>query len=284
MLVQEHYFEMSRPDAERALSIYRAFAKQTEQVVQYLSVARHYEHATRLEIPKIKHAPTGLANSLEEYLNDKDFEVNRRQYLAQQEARKRGKSSNGTKKPFDTVKPTSSKTSTANNFPSPKPSQAAPAKPEPKGPALDLIDFFDSIEQNQQPMAQPQYEQSLQYPAQAGLSAQPTGFLPQTPACKRSPSTRSVSNSSSSRFRRTLPALVLVVILPSRSNHLFHSSRGCQASRGTRSLHFHNSPNSSSASHPMGRCRCSRSLPIHFASRSFLAPLEHLPAPLAVSL
>lgn len=179
MPVQEHYFEMSRPDAERALSIYRAFAKQTEQVVQYLSVARHYEHATRLEIPKIKHAPTGLANSLDEYLNDKDFEVNRRQYLAQQEARKRGRSSNGTKKPFDAIKPTSSKTSTAKNFPSPKPSQAAPAKPEQKGPAPDLIDFFDSIEQNQQPLAQPQYEQSLQYPAQAGLSAQPTRFLPQ---------------------------------------------------------------------------------------------------------
>ena len=72
---------MSHPDATRALNIYRTFVKQTDMVVQYLSVARMHEHSTRLEIPKIKHAPTSLAASLEEYLNDKDFEVNRRQYL-----------------------------------------------------------------------------------------------------------------------------------------------------------------------------------------------------------
>jgi phosphatidylinositol-binding clathrin assembly protein len=82
---------MSKTDAERALNIYRVFVKQTDQVVQYLGMARHYEHATRLEIPKIKHAPTSLAASLEEYLNDKDFEINRRQYLAQQEAKKGAK-------------------------------------------------------------------------------------------------------------------------------------------------------------------------------------------------
>ena len=45
----EHYFEMSRYDAERALTIYKAFTKQTNQVVEYLSTARMYEHATRLE-------------------------------------------------------------------------------------------------------------------------------------------------------------------------------------------------------------------------------------------
>src|SRR5262245_8547480 len=79
--IAEHYFEMSRPDAERAINIYRNFTKQTDQVVQYLAVARHYEHVTRFQIPKIKHAPTSLASSLEEYLHDKDFEINRRQYL-----------------------------------------------------------------------------------------------------------------------------------------------------------------------------------------------------------
>ena len=84
--------ELSRPDAQRALSIYKTFTKQTDKVVQYLSIARHYEHATRLEIPTIKHAPTGLAAQLEAYLNDADFEINRRQYLVQAEAsRKTGK-------------------------------------------------------------------------------------------------------------------------------------------------------------------------------------------------
>src|ERR1700761_3980872 len=136
---------MSKPDAERALKIYRSFVKQTEQVVRYLSIARHYDHATRLEIPKIKHAPTSLTGSLEEYLKDPDFEINRRQFLAQQEAKKSGKAANGTSK-GPTAKPSSS-ASTA--FPEPKPQQK-PA--QAKGPAPDLIDFFESIEQNQQPM------------------------------------------------------------------------------------------------------------------------------------
>jgi hypothetical protein len=95
----EHYFEMSKPDATRALAIYRTFARQTEAVVQYLSLARAHEHSTRLEIPKIKHAPTSLAASLEEYLNDKDFEINRRQYIAEKEAKKGGlKTTNGASK------------------------------------------------------------------------------------------------------------------------------------------------------------------------------------------
>lgn len=84
----EHYFEMSKYDAQRALGIYKTFTKQTNLVVEFLSTARQYENATRLEIPKLKHAPTSLTSSLEEYLNDPDFEINRRQYLAQQEAKK----------------------------------------------------------------------------------------------------------------------------------------------------------------------------------------------------
>ena len=83
----EHYFELSKPDATRALAVYRTFVKQTEAVVQYLSLARAHEHSTRLEIPRIKHAPTSLAASLEEYLADKDFEINRRQYIAEKEER-----------------------------------------------------------------------------------------------------------------------------------------------------------------------------------------------------
>ncbi|KAL8997649.1 MAG: hypothetical protein Q9169_003129 [Polycauliona sp. 2 TL-2023] len=149
--VLEHYFEMSKYDADRALKIYKTFSMQTDHVVQFLSIARQHENATRLEIPKLKHAPTSLTSSLEEYLNDPDFDVNRRQYLAQQEAKKGGKaipkfpakSSAGMQKQVQ-----------SKDFPEPKPAAAAPAqRQEPKGPAPDLIDFFDSIEQNQQPMA-----------------------------------------------------------------------------------------------------------------------------------
>lgn len=177
---------MSHPDATRALNIYRTFVKQTDMVVQYLSVARMHEHSTRLEIPKIKHAPTSLAASLEEYLNDKDFEVNRRQYLAEREAKKNnGKSANGTSKSFADSKLAVSKTPAGQSFPSPKQTSSTPAKQEPKGPAPDLIDFFESIEQNQQPMAQ-QTQQFQQYPQQTGITqtgyqmpVQNMGFQPQ---------------------------------------------------------------------------------------------------------
>lgn len=167
-MILEHYFEMSRPDAERALNIYKTFAKLTDQVVQYLSLARQYETSTRLEVPKLKHAPTTLTASLDEYLNDSDFEINRRQYLAQQESKRTGKpiptpalakaASTATEKP---VKADSS-------FPIPTNKQARPIS---KGPAPDLIDFFESIEQNQQPMAQPPYPQQQQF--QQGLAPNP---------------------------------------------------------------------------------------------------------------
>lgn len=172
MSVLSHYFEMSRPDAERAIKIYKAFCKQTDLVVQYLGVARQYEHATRLEIPKIKHAPTSLATSLQEYLDDNDFDVNRRQYLAEQDAKRTGR-------------PAPQKATTAKLQPSATTS-AAPAQPSapaasaqpPRGAPPDLIDFFESIEQNQQPMAQTA-TQFQQQPTAFPMQAQQTGFLPQ---------------------------------------------------------------------------------------------------------
>ncbi|KAF2786967.1 ANTH-domain-containing protein [Melanomma pulvis-pyrius CBS 109.77] len=158
--VLEHYFELSKPDATRALGIYRTFVKQTELVVQYLSIARLHEHSTRLEIPKIKHAPTSLAASLEEYLNDKDFEINRRQYLAEKEAKKNGgKATNGVSKSTTEPKPAAAPTSI---------DRPTLHKSNPSAP---LIDFFSSIQDNQQTMAQPQTQQ---YPQQTGF--QQTGF------------------------------------------------------------------------------------------------------------
>ncbi|KAL8648466.1 MAG: hypothetical protein Q9226_005980 [Calogaya cf. arnoldii] len=179
--VLEHYFEMSKYDADRALKIYKKFSKQTDHVVQYLSVARQHENATRLEIPKLKHAPTSLTSSLEEYLNDPDFDVNRRQYLAQQEAKKGGKAvpKNPTKSTAGTQKQVPTK-----DFPEPKPVASAQRQEPPKGPAPDLIDFFDSIEQNQQPMATSSTS-SQQMPAfqtgpQFSQQSQPSTFFPST--------------------------------------------------------------------------------------------------------
>ncbi|KAI4855239.1 ANTH-domain-containing protein, partial [Aureobasidium sp. EXF-8846] len=155
MNILSHYFELSKPDAEHAIGIYKAFAKQTDQVVQYLSIARQYEHITKLEIPKIKHAPTSLANSLQEYIDDHDFETNRRQYLAEQQA-KSGKP----------VKPSRSVTFAEQKQEKATAPAPAASKPPAKGPAPDLIDFFGSIEDQQQPMAQNAPQQYAQQTAQ----------------------------------------------------------------------------------------------------------------------
>ncbi|KAI4134392.1 MAG: hypothetical protein LQ347_001570 [Umbilicaria vellea] len=169
--VLEHYFEMSRYDAERALAIYKTFSKQTNQVVEFLSLARQYESSTRLEIPKLKHAPTSLTTSLEEYLNDPDFEINRRQYLAQQDAKKgRKPNSSGAKETsVGSKKLLQDKGSASQSFPEMKAAQTTPAQQQLKGPAPDLIDFFASIEDNQQPMAAQPSQQlipSFQQPSQ----------------------------------------------------------------------------------------------------------------------
>ena len=162
-LAIEHYFELSKTDAERALNIYKGFASQTGRVIKFLTIARQHEMSTRLPVPRLKHAPLSLAKSLEDYLNDPDFDINRRQFLAQLEARRTGK-----KLPTNTAtaKVANSKATSA----SPDQGPAVPAKPvqAAKGPAPDLIDFFASIESNQESMFGPQP------PAQP----QQTGFQP----------------------------------------------------------------------------------------------------------
>ncbi|KAJ5602006.1 hypothetical protein N7510_011540 [Penicillium lagena] len=165
--VLEHYFEMSRPDSIRALAIYKMFTKQTEEVVQFLGVARHFQSATRLEIPKLKHASTDLARLLEDDLNDPDFDLRRREYLA---AKKGGRP----------PPPPSTGTTAASAAPADsKPVSSAP--PQQKPTPTDLMDFFESIEQNQQPIGQqaPLQQPGMQY-QQTGFQQQPQqGFYPQ---------------------------------------------------------------------------------------------------------
>ncbi|KAH0538261.1 hypothetical protein FGG08_005132 [Glutinoglossum americanum] len=212
----EHYFEMSRYDAERALEIYKMFSKQTTLVVEYLAVARQFETSTRLEVPKLKHAPTSLTASLEEYLHDPDFEINRRQYLAAQEAKKGRGATNGASKARATASPRSAQKETP---PPPKPAQASTAKQPPKGPGPDLIDFFESIEQNQQLMAQPQppnqhvqqTQQNTQYnqPSQPyqphGFQTQQGGFPPQQQSQPQQFATTYVQQSSAPINQLTQP-------------------------------------------------------------------------------
>jgi len=174
-----HFFEMSKTDAERALKIYRNFTKQMEYIVQYLDVARQYEHVTRVEVQALKHVPVHLESQLDDYLRDADFEINRRQYLAELDAKKKSGGSatstsavarfktDGGSAPGSRSKPAS----TINGGSS---SQQQSSKPQAnKGPDPDLIDFFDSIEQNQTPM---QGQATAQQPQMTGMPYQQTGF------------------------------------------------------------------------------------------------------------
>ncbi|KAJ5615664.1 hypothetical protein N7537_000778 [Penicillium hordei] len=182
--VLEHYFEMSRPDSIRALAIYKTFTKQTEEVVQFLGVARHFQSATRLEIPKLKHASTDLARLLEDDLNDPDFDLRRREYLAKKGVRV--PPSMEASATADVSKPTPN-TLMSNPPASNQPKQAE----QPKPPPVDLIDFFDSIEQNQEPMAQQnpvQYQQTgFQQQSQQPFYPQQTGFQQQPQAIQQQP-------------------------------------------------------------------------------------------------
>jgi len=176
---------MSRPDSERALQIYKTFTAQTDEVVKFLGVARHFEAATRLEIPKLKHASTDLARLLEDDLNDPDFEIRRKEYLAQKEARKKGTTSASSKSAGNESKSANSNSNSESK------SDQAEQKRENKGPPQDLIDFFESIEQNQQPMAQLPMQQPFQQPQmqfqQTGFQPQQPGFMPQQPGFQQQP-------------------------------------------------------------------------------------------------
>ncbi|RAL11330.1 ENTH domain protein [Aspergillus homomorphus CBS 101889] len=175
--VLEHYFEMSRPDSERALEIYKTFTQQTEEVVKFLGVARHFQSATRLEIPKLKHASTDLTRLLEDDLNDPDFNLRRREYLA----RKQGKS---VPAPSSVPKnSTGDPSANHSNFNQARPQTQLNPQAQAKSNPVDLIDFFDSIEQNQQPMAQQNTFQQQQFQQQPQtMQFQQAGFQPQQQA------------------------------------------------------------------------------------------------------
>lgn len=71
---------MSKVDATESFDVYKSFIKQTDRVVDYLAVARKLHNVVNVPVPNLKHAPTSLVQALEEYLNDPNFEQNRRDY------------------------------------------------------------------------------------------------------------------------------------------------------------------------------------------------------------
>ncbi|ERT01735.1 ENTH domain protein [Sporothrix schenckii 1099-18] len=167
-----HFFEMSKVDADRAMQVYRTFTRQTDHVVQFLSIARQHEHQTRVEVPKLKHAPVNLGRQLEEYLSDPDFEVHRRQYLAELDAKKsKGSSSSSTSKPLGGDK--SSSTNRSNTTAAKPSSSTATKSAETTNGSSNnnLIDFFDTLEQQVPAQAQPApQQQQPQQTVQTGMT------------------------------------------------------------------------------------------------------------------
>ncbi|KAI1785676.1 ANTH-domain-containing protein [Ganoderma leucocontextum] len=194
--VLEHYFEMSQIDAKEALAIYKHFCKQTERVVEYLGVAKKLQNLLSLPVPNLRHAPVSLASSLEEYLNDPNFEQNRIEYKTQKEAAERNAKLGIKPSPKPAEKP-----------PSPNPAEASSSNSPDSAPKTQgqkaMMDFFSAIETEQHTMFNPQtnspttsyfqnqamqnpfYQQQMMTGAMLGAQAfgqpqvqlQPTGFL-----------------------------------------------------------------------------------------------------------
>ncbi|CAH7677196.1 ANTH domain-containing protein [Phakopsora pachyrhizi] len=165
--VLEHYFEMSHVDATTALKTYKIFCKQCEKVVSYLGVAKKLERIIHVNIPNLRHAPVSLAGSLEEYLNDPNFETNRQEY----KENKRIADGKGPSKENSTPKPITSTSTTSNEKKSSQPADGQKA----------FIDFFESIETEQQSMFNPNSlsPNTTYFQQQANLNplvSQPTGF------------------------------------------------------------------------------------------------------------
>ena len=76
----ENFFALSKPDCDVALKIYKTFCRDTEKVVAYLGTAKKLYSVLNIPIPNLKHAPLSLANSLDEYVRDPNFEHNREEY------------------------------------------------------------------------------------------------------------------------------------------------------------------------------------------------------------
>ena len=161
---------MSKPDATESFEIYKSFIKQTDKVVDYLGVARKLHNVVNVPVPNLKHAPTSLVKALEEYLNDPNFEENRREYRASLGVVE-GRSTNRSPSPAgqlahsnqvaqaDPASAPKDKPATESKengerglVDAPEPSTStAPVPPLPAGVNQRIQDFFDSIQADHQP-------------------------------------------------------------------------------------------------------------------------------------
>jgi hypothetical protein len=160
---------MSKPDATRALDIYKRFCVPTEKIVAYMTSAKKVSFSLAVPIPNLRHAPVSLAGALQEYLDDPNFENNRLEY----KENKRIVDSGGSVAPkAKTETKTEAKKSISIQEPSAE-QKTKPVKPPTSNQAIQ--DFFGSIETDQMSMfaGPPQQQQQQQF-----ILPQATGYNP----------------------------------------------------------------------------------------------------------
>ncbi|KAG8904938.1 hypothetical protein FRB99_000992 [Tulasnella sp. 403] len=155
----ESYFEMSHVDATTALALYRHFCLQAQSVDEYFTIAKKLQNLLNVPIPELHRAPLSLAGSLEEYLNDPNFEQNRIEYKTTKEAaarnaqeRKRTMRRPTEEKKAEIKAAATTASTTAATTPTPDTSKAS-SEPQVKKPEVNkqFADFFSSIEPEQTP-------------------------------------------------------------------------------------------------------------------------------------
>jgi len=67
--ILENYFNMLKPNATKALEIYRLFTKETDGIIQFFEISKRF---SRSDLPELQHAPTTLVEALEAYIKDLD--------------------------------------------------------------------------------------------------------------------------------------------------------------------------------------------------------------------
>ncbi|KAI8060178.1 ANTH domain-containing protein [Gongronella butleri] len=164
--ILERYFTMSKIDATNALEIYKLFADQMDHVSSYLGSARKLEKELEISIPKLNHAPVSLVSTLEDYLNEDNYEERRRSLIVEQ---KRGSIAGAA--PETSM---STDVSIAPPASTPVPPSAVPTLVVPQSTGNPFLQLQQQQQQQQSlTLYQQPYSTGMQYPMVTGTLQPP---------------------------------------------------------------------------------------------------------------